>query len=227
MIDVCILSDAKTDYHKTITSNCIDTLLKSERDGMFNIYLNESNDSFRQYIGNNVYNINEPFNYNRFMNLLAKEGTSPYIAFCNNDLTFEPEWATRILDAMNTLKLDSASPYCKITHHMQRISPTGLVRLGWNVRLEFTGWCFVIRREAWEKIGGLDEDFSFWCADNATVEQLKAAGMKHGLVTNSFVTHIGGQTLATVDNATKEQITFVQVKKFNNKYDQNVWGMGK
>lgn len=227
MLDVIILSNAKTEYLKTLTAQALSTLKNSGT--LCNVFIHEQNEAIN-YDGATRFHVSEPFNYNRFMNEGAMLGKSKYIAFCNNDLEFETDWAYKLIYAMERDNLDSASPYCRNVHGIQtRLSPTGVVRLGWTVRLEFAGWCFVMKRSSWEKIGGLDEDFSFWCADNATVEQLKAAGMKHGLVTNSIVNHVasGENTLKDVDPATKEQLTFVQIKKFNNKYDKNVWGMGK
>lgn len=228
-MDVIILSNAKNEYLKMLTNNCLLSLKNSNT--KCHIYLNEQNKSIIYTGFTHVRtNIEEPFNYNRFMNELARLGKSPYIAFCNNDLEFEMDWSNRIIEAMEREGLDSASPFCRNVHGIQtRMTPTGVVRYGWTVRLEFAGWCFVMKRASWEKMGGLDEDFSFWCADNSVVEQLKANGMKHALVTNAIVNHLGGgeNTLKEVDRDTREQMTFVQVKKFNNKYDKNVWGLGK
>lgn len=228
-IDIIILSDSKTDYHRTITETSLETLLKSESEIKVNPIVVESNPEVNYFDQIKALHFTSKFNYNAYMNEAAHSGSAPYIAFCNNDLEYEPEWATRIISAMQSHNLDSASPFCRHTHGMNRLHPTGAIRLGWTVRMEFAGWCFVMKRESWKKIGGLDEDFSFWCADNAVVEQMKRANMKHALVTNSVVNHIGGggQTLNTLDPATKEQYTFVQVKKFNKKYGQNVWGLGQ
>lgn len=229
MLDVIILSHAKTGYHQMLTNSGIDTLLASEKAGMFNVIVIEGNKDVT-YDNVKTVHLDEPFNYNKFMNYGAKMGQGKYIAFCNNDLEYKEGWATKILESMEANNLDSASPFCEIVHRkMSRLSPTGVTRIGYGIRMEFAGWCFVMRRTAWELIGGLDEDFPFWCADNATVEQLMAANLKHGLVTGSFVNHIGGgeHTLKTLDPAEREQKTFVLIKKFNQKYDRNVWGLGK
>lgn len=227
MIDIIILSHAKSEYHKIITQQCIDSLQNTGIE--HKIYIHEQNKQVI-YPNCNHFFLDEPFNYNKFMNIGASLGASDYITFCNNDLEFEKDWAVKIIEGMQKNNLDSASPFCRNVHGVQsRLTPTGVIRHGWTVRLEFAGWCFVMKRKSWEKIGGLDEDFSFWCADNAVVEQLKYNNMQHALVTNSIVNHIGGgeNTLKYLSPEEKEQLTFVQIKKFNKKYNKNVWGMGQ
>jgi GT2 family glycosyltransferase len=227
MVDVVILSYAKTPYHELLTKQCLSTLKKC---GVkYNVFLHEQNIT-PLYEGCNQFYVNEPFNYNKLMNTGARMGSSEYIAFCNNDLEFENDSLKILIEGMQRENLDSASPFCRLVHGVEsRLTPTGVIRLGWNVRLEFAGWCFVMKRSSFEKMGGLDEDFSFWCADNATVEQLKGNRMRHGLVTNAIVNHIssGENTLKEMSHSEKEEMTFNQICKFNKKFDKNLWGMGK
>jgi len=226
-LDIAILSDSKTEYHYTLTKEAIKSLFDSVVDITINVFVAEKQPgvSFEGCTMVRQDSIGSEFNYNKFMNYLASLGTGEYIAFCNNDLIFEHGWGEKIIEGMEKEGLQSASPFCRTTHGLNRMHPTGAIRKGFTVRLEFAGWCFVMKRDAYKAMGGLDEDFGFWCADNSVVEQLKANGYTHGLVTNSVVNHIGGQTLNTISPIEKEQMTFVQVKKFNKKYHQNVWGM--
>ena len=47
------------------------------------------------------------------LNLGIKAGKSQYVVLCNNDLTFEKNWASIIINAMQLDKdLLSASPFC-------------------------------------------------------------------------------------------------------------------
>lgn len=226
MVDVIILSNAKDDYLQLMTQVAIDTCIDSEQEKMFNIMVIEQNREVEYSHCDMLYK-SEPFNYNKFMNTGAMITNSEYIAFCNNDLVFEKGWATNLLKAMEEHNLDSASPLCKSARYHKIFTPNGRVVIGNRTSVEFAGWCFVMRRKAWHTIKGLDEDFGFWCADDATVEQLKQHNLRHGLVTNSIVQHLEESTLKTVSKDEKEQMTFVQVKKFNRKYDKDVWGMGK
>jgi GT2 family glycosyltransferase len=98
---------------------------------------------------------------------------------------------------------------------------------GFAVGRNFSGWCFVMKRLIWEKIGGLDEDFSFWCADNATVEQLKAIQVQPVLIPSSQVKHFASATLQTLDKAAYVEKTKMQILKFNRKYNPNLFNPGK
>lgn len=227
MIDVIILSNAKDEYLHLMTQVAIDTCIESEGEKMFKIIVLEQNPNVTYNNTWKIYHPEIPFNYNQFMNMGAMLGESEYIAFCNNDLVFEKNWASNLIKAMEEHSLDSASPLCKTARFQRGFSPNGRVVIGNRTSVEFSGWCFVLNRKAWEKIGGLDEDFSFWCADNATLEQLKNHNLRHGLVTNSIVQHLEESTLKTIPKDEKEQMTFCQVLKFNKKYDKDVWGMGK
>lgn len=228
MIDVIILSKAVTAVHQAFTQSTIDTINGTKQTPV-NITVIEGMDGVGYIGADSLMYIEKPFNYNHFMNLGAKGKDGDVVCFANNDLEFKTGWDVAILEAMEKHNLDSCSAYCQYTHKLQRWSSTGIVRIGWGVRGEFTGWCFFMKRKVWEAIGGLDEDFEFWCADDATVEQLQRGGYKHGLATGAIINHVsGGQhTLNTLTRDEKEQATFCQIVKFNRKYDRNVWGMGK
>ena len=85
----------------------------------------------------------------------------------------------------------------------------------------------MIKKSTWEKIHGFDEDFSFWCADNAVIEQLKKINVKPVLSYDSVVVHLGSQTLNTLSKKEYDELTKVQVRKFNAKYNQNLFNLGK
>jgi GT2 family glycosyltransferase len=87
----------------------------------------------------------------------------------------------------------------------------------------FSGWCFMIRRSTWEQIKGFDEDFIFWFADNATIEQVKAIGIEPMLVPGSLVQHLGSTTLNRTSVAERDAFTWAQCDKFNNKYGKTVF----
>lgn len=226
-LDLIIISDAKTPELKAITQKAIDTAIDSEHHILIRPIVIE-NQSDIDYDRANTYRQCGDFNYNRFLNFGASLGDGEYIAFCNNDLIFGFQWAYKLICALIDHRLDSVSPYSKISHsiHDTRISPNNGIYPGHTVKHQFEGWCFVWRRSLWEEIK-LDERISFWCSDDATVEQLKAAGKTHALVTYAFVEHTnnGGHTLKTMPN--RHELTIGQAKIFNQLYDKNVENVGK
>jgi GT2 family glycosyltransferase len=218
MLDVVILSNAKTLELSRITANCIESLLASNSE--MNVFVVEQNQGIDWSEGHsnirNVY-LDMPFNYNQFANIAAKHGRNEWICIANNDLIFEPNWFREILKANYPI----CSPRCPDDKRQKDVHYN---EVGEQVGRHLSGWCFVIKRSLWEEIGGFDEDFSFWCADNSLMEQLLAIGIKPMVLKNSIVKHLGSKTLVTMEN--REELTRNQVKKFNKKYNKNLFGWG-
>lgn len=159
-----------------------------------------------------------PFNYNQAANIGARAGSADWIVIANNDLIFTPGWVEPLLEACHPL----VSPKCPNDKRQRDITRN---EIGDQVGRHFSGWCFMISRKLYEQIGGFDEDFTFWCADNAVVEQCKSVGVLPMLVPGSQVIHLGSQTLKL--EPVKDELTRGNVLKFNRKYNKNLFGWGK
>lgn len=218
MIDVVIISDAKTLELHNLTIQAINTA-KYNAGVPANIIVVES-----QPIEYDVKTIHPdiPFNYNAYLNLGAREGINPYIAFCNNDLIFFADWAKNLIEGMTRASAESASPFDECHEIEYRIKKNSKPRVGYWIRKHFAGWCFVWTRSLFEKINH-DEDFGFWCADNSSAELLKKKGVRHVLIPKSHVRHLMSATLYTLPQSEQDIITWGGVDKFNNKYSQNLF----
>jgi len=215
MIDIVILSNAKTKKLEQMTRDCIYDLKKNTKN--CNIIIVEQNENVKYNVDKVLY-IKSNFNYNQFANIGASIGTNKYICIANNDLIFTKNWFDEILNANY--------PICSpISPNDKRQIGITKNEIGDVVGRNLSGWCFVIERKLWEQIGGFDEDFSFWCADNSLMEQLKAIGTLPMLVPKSVVHHLGSQTLNTEHD--RNELTKEQVKKYNRKFDKNLFGYGK
>lgn len=227
-LDLVIISDAKTPSLYKMTQLTINSAIFEEDKLMVNAIVVEKNRNVA-YINADTYYQEGEFNYNKYLNYGASLGESDYIVFCNNDLIFGKNWAYELFKIMTNHSIDSVSPYSYASHkrHNTGILPNTGIKLGLKVKHQFEGWCFMWRRSLWEEIK-LDERVKFWCSDDATAEQLKAAGKTHALVTHAFVEHLdnGGKTLATVPDKRYEYTTG-QAKIFNRLYDKNVENAGK
>ncbi len=216
MIDIVILSNAKTNALKEMTENCIYTARKFTPDAN-TIVIEQYNKTLYQNANLTIYK-SESFNYNHFANIGASLGTNKYICIANNDLIFTKNWFDEILKANY--------PICSpISPNDKRQIGITKNEIGDVVGRNLSGWCFVIERKLWERIGGFDEDFSFWCADNSLMEQLKEINILPMLVPKSVVHHLGSQTLNTEPD--RNLLTKEQVKKYNRKFDKNLFGYGK
>lgn len=236
MIDCVIIANSHDDKLTRITQQAIDTAIFNEQRVKVNVIVVESQPTVNH---KNCVTLHptETFGYNKFLNIGAREGLNEYICFANNDLLFKRNWASTLIDAMADYACESAAPVCPVSHPKFGIRPNThqVIRglgLGEEGRMNFPGWCFTFSRRLWSMIGGLDELCTFWCSENLVVEQLKKFHQSHLLVTDSVVEHLrGGSTtlnpLKKHDPSRHSELTELDVKKFNTKYNYNLFGWGK
>jgi len=229
-IDIVIISYAQTDKLKNVTLNCINSLIASEDTTIINfkIIVVESEKSMAPYqypYGITVYP-EEPFSYNRYLNIGTKMTSSMYVCACNNDLIFHKYWATEILKPMTQFTdLYSASPICPIHHKKMGYQLDEGLILGYRIRYEVSGWCIFMKRALLKIIGHFDENYIFWGADNDYVNTLFTLKLNHVLVTSSIVEHLESRTLNEQSKEREEQLTVQAVayhdKKWNAKLGTN------
>lgn len=214
-IDIIILSYAKNEHLKNLTDQTIATLLDSEDPDKihFNVIVIESQKSLNPYQFENSTTIypEEKFGFHKYLNIGIKASNSPYVCLCNNDLIFHKGWASEILKAMdNDATMLSASPYCRNFHAKEGFPENAEPLEGYFGVL--VGWCIFVKREIFDTIGLLDENFTFWYCDYDYLNTLKKFGVKNCLVSSSFVTHLGSESLNTVSS--KEHKKLTQIPRF-------------
>lgn len=211
VIDIILLSNAQNERLRKMTEDCLSSLIHSEPDDQirFNILVFESaNTKPYNYPYCQTFFPKIPFGYNRYMNLGIKRTQSPYVCLCNNDLIFQPGWASSILKAFQVFpNLKSASPYCRFNHPRLDIPADIGVKFGYKIREEVSGWCLLFKREILQTTGLLDENLTFWYSDNDYAKTLEKHGIQHALVTDSIVDHLESQTLAVRNKTEKLRMT--------------------
>jgi hypothetical protein len=161
------------------------------------------------------------FNYNACLNFGIEHTNTEYVALCNNDLVFQKGWE-KITDVMNYFELLSASPLSEYSTHRHAYKKCNNIYYGYQIGHELLGWCIVINREILQQIKKLDETYKFWCSDNAYADQLQKANIKHALVCNSIVNHIGGGS-KTVNTMAKPKYYEMTIREYE-KYASNKEG---
>jgi len=222
-VDVVILSWAKTPQLKTITEKGIITLLRSENSEMikFNVFLLESNDEVKYNFPENVKVIymTEKFGYHKYMNIGRKLGDSKYVALCNNDLRFQRNWASNIIHEMEVDQdLMSACPVEPVVNMLNKHFTNE--KYGYETRKFINGWCIFQRRDIYDIIGDLDEQFEFWCCDDEYGMTLENHNIKHALIKTSIVNHDenGGKSLKNLTPEQAQQYTSGGLEIFRRKY---------
>lgn len=218
-IDIIILSFAKDEKLKSLTMQTVRTALQSEDPEKirFNVLVIESNKSMKpyQYPGTITMYPDTSFGYHKYMNIGIRATSGEYVCLCNNDLVFHKGWASAILDAMaKDPALMSASPYCDNYHKKEGFDENGPPQEGYAGLLG--GWCIFMKRKIFDIIGMLDEKLIFWYCDADYCKTLEKFDIKNCLIPASKVTHLGSESLKTVDDIEYQKLT--QVPRFYYSY---------
>lgn len=218
ILDLVIISYAKTRQMQLMTQNAINTAINGAKGIKINVIVVESAKGV-MYRNASVLYPDFPFNYNAYGNYGIKQGTAHYAMLANNDLLFKPSWLTELIKANHPL----VSPKEPRDSRQRDIR---INTIGDKTGRHLSGWCFMIERSLWDKIGGFDEDVNFYCSDDVVIEQCKEFDVLPMLVVNSIVQHLVSTTLKTVSPTDRTELTDNQVRIFNKKYDQNKFNLG-
>ena len=214
MIDIVIVANSNQSMLRSITQMTIDTARKNAGIEIGQIVIVEQYRRARPYKGCKMLYYDFEFNYNRCLNLGFSVCKSRYVAFCNNDLRFGEDWAKNAIDSMEKYGYLSVSPTNK--HIFDG------VREGYRIAKEVLGWCIIMDRKVMDIIGDFDTPVRFWYSDNVYALQLKAAGIKHGLVGSSYVKHFTSTSLRKVTKAKERMEIQIGQEQLFNEYKKNV-----
>lgn len=151
------------------------------------------------------------FNYNGFANFGASRGSADWILVANNDLIFRDGWLHSLLAANHPL----VSPKCPRDVRQAEFTEN---TVGGVTGRHLSGWCYMISRDLWDRMGGLDDSVSFWCSDDVVIEQAAALGVQPMIVPSSVVEHDQSSTLKNQSASSRDELTWAQLDKFIAKY---------
>ncbi|TNE62722.1 MAG: hypothetical protein EP335_11210 [Alphaproteobacteria bacterium] len=203
VLHAVILAKTVNDSLHAMTLAAADSLRRSfaHRPGTLSITIVESNRDFAgsgyaypDYV--RLLVPDEPFNFNRFLNLGLESVTADYYALCNNDIDFAPDWFDAIERMAGLMpEVGSFSPMCPDWPRQQSLLAGGSrpVIMGYRPSFELSGWCIVLRQATWRAIGPFDEAFRFYFADDDYAMTLRAHNIRHALVPASHVRHLEHQ----------------------------------
>jgi glycosyltransferase involved in cell wall biosynthesis len=209
-VDILIIAASKNEELIKTTQKAIDTCGKR-----FNIYVIETH-KYHKYKGAKVLKyIEKSFNYNGCINYGLSQTSSPIVGVFNNDVEFKKDWFRHLKHALK--EFDSVSPRCEYSNKFTH----GIIE-GYELRKHLNGWAIVFNRSIVNKIGGFDESVSFWRSDDLYAEQIKAKGIKHALVCESVVNHLGSKTYKTLDKQTQQKYTYDEYDRFKDQHFSGV-----
>lgn len=227
IIDIIILSFAKSQSHYLLTANAILSCQQSKHSSRFNIIVVETNKDVEFNVFDvTTIHLDKPFNYNEFANKAIKLSDNELIGVFNNDVIFSENWFDEILNR-DIEDVYSCSPISLTSTSQKEFNGLKQPIEGYGIARELSGWAIVFTRELWLKIGGLSEIVNFWCSDDVYAKQLQSHGIKHYLIPTSIVNHVeqGSNTLKTLDSDTKEMLTYGQARIYNNHFNENKFNL--
>ncbi|WP_420573593.1 glycosyltransferase family 2 protein [Kordia sp.] len=200
LFSAIILSNTKSQSIFDMTLQCIESMITAEKENpaiKFEVLLIESN----KQIHNSNYNFpehvkmiipTEDFNFHKFLNIGIKEATGDFVGLFNNDLIFQKNWFTEILNVKK--KYPKVQSFCPVDYD-SKFTPKSFFGeetylFGYKVRRHIVGWCIIAEKSMFEKTGLLDERFSFFYADDEYSLMLQKYGKKHVVVAKSEVSHL-------------------------------------
>lgn len=144
---------------------------------------------------------NEPFNYNKFLNIGFKAATKEYdyYGIFNNDIIFGKDW----LQEAFKHEWNSFSP-CSDGWFKHDDMPNGAT-YGWETGRFVCGWAIVLDKDAFRSLYPFDERFEFWCQDDDMALTLKDAGFKHAFIKESKIKHLVSKSHGLLEN--RERMT--------------------
>jgi N-acetylglucosaminyl-diphospho-decaprenol L-rhamnosyltransferase len=81
-----------------------------------------------------------------------------------------------------------------------------------------SGACFLLRREAWERVGGFDEGFFLWYEDVDLAKRLDEAGFRNLVAGAARVEHAGARSFAQIDRRRQQAIRLDSVQRYIDKH---------
>jgi hypothetical protein len=210
IVDVVILSNVTSSELQRLTQRTVDTCVAGANGLPVGVAVLEQcpNIVYKQ-----AATIQMPavFNYNGFANFGAARGSADWILVANNDLVFHDGWLHALLAADHPL----VSPRCPRDERQSEFTEN---TVGGVTGRHLSGWCFMISRDLWDRMGGLDDSVTFWCSDDVVIEQAAKFGVQPMIVPSSVVEHDRSSTLKTQPESLRDDLTWAQLDKFIEKY---------
>lgn len=210
IVDVVFLSKATDKEDIEQCQKAIDTCREGAR-RKINIIVIEQNPKVSYNDVDELIHKPGKFNYNSFANFGAAKGKCEWIMIANSDLIFEDNW----LEPLLATKSDLVSPHNPEDHRQMFLDK---VESGTINGRHLSGWCFMIKRHIWDKMGRFDDIVEFWCSDDVVIEQAVALGVTPTVVRASIVRHLGSKTMNKSDDV--ETLKWKSIYIFNKKYSR-------
>lgn len=185
---------------------------------------------------NSVFNEKNKLFTMAYADYLKTGGKDKYFVVLNNDCIVTKNWdkpLVEFLEANDNVGIVAPMLTDMTGQYVQNMgggadfcSHKGGVPSQWKYPEEnvwTTGACIMVRREAFDKVGGFDEQFLFYCSDSDLCLKMGFAGYKIYNIPESKVRHFHGQSTKVADEGGLpiRQIGANDQLLFNKKYEMH------
>jgi len=192
----------------SVTKRCLDSVRSHTKSGSYEllVYDNDSTDKTWEHLQRLACNWPElkptrnkkNFSFARAVNMGMRAAKGRAIMWLNSDTVVTPGWLeglNRVLDADE--RIGGVGPYTDNMAPPYQISKKFKPKP--NRDLDFLGgFCFLVRKEAVESVGLLDERFEWGWEDMDYCLRLRHGHWRLRLAGSVFVSHDGGRTMKTM-----------------------------
>jgi len=193
---ILILSNTANMSYYNMLEKCIDSIGTS-----FSIIVVETNSKIKGKINPLEQKARfifpeEQFNYNRFLNIGISHIDTEKFVISNNDVIYETGCMHEVNKRLDIY--DSVSP-------IDILSPKNIHILepcleGYEIETHINGSCIGLTKNTYKIIGKFDESFKFWYQDNDYANLLKKYKLKHALLRDAKMKHLGHQSHVLLGN---------------------------
>jgi GT2 family glycosyltransferase len=197
-------------------ANCLSSMIKSSPKDTEIIIVDNSGKNYQM---DNVI-VNKSGSYPSGLNQGIAVASGEYLTCCNPDIIVEPEW-------LEKLKWGLDQGYGIIGPVSNFASGIQAVPIPWPEQVNMIdvsfiiGFCFMIKKETFEKIGPFDEDFIFENDDIDYSIRIRQAGYPIGVMPHVRIHHVGHQSMTSESKESLEKRWTSFYKLFKKYPDMN------
>lgn len=148
-----------------------------------------------------------------------EKADSDFILLVNSDVIVTPEYLQKMMKVMDNEKIAVVSPstcqcgsrqklseYTDKRYDYSDVDIEGVASEVWDkygeelVDTDVSGFCYLLRKRAWQEVGKFNEFFSFYGQESELNHRLVKGGWRVVWAKGIYVHHFGGHSIATVDS---------------------------